>query len=80
LLKKLGLQIILLRDLAKQRWQFILYAREQADQRMQKDIDYQKDFFFYLLRAKDPETGNGFEVPELWEEAAVRLPLVRSMS
>ncbi|KAK5447984.1 hypothetical protein LTS15_009483 [Exophiala xenobiotica] len=71
LLKKFGLQMILLRDLAKQRWQFMLYAREQADQRMQKEIEYQKDFFFYLLRAKDPETGKGFEVQELWEEAAM---------
>jgi hypothetical protein len=57
--------MILLRDLAKQRWQFMLYAREQADQRMQKEIEYQKDFFFNLLRAKDPETGKGFEVQEL---------------
>jgi len=47
---------------------------------MQKDIDYQKDFFFYLLRAKVPETGKGFEVPELWEEAAVRVPPVRRTS
>lgn len=62
---------MLLASLAKQRWQFILHARTQADERMAKEIDYQKDFFFYLLRAKDPETGKGFEVEELWEEAAV---------
>jgi hypothetical protein len=76
LIKKLRLHFILLASLAKQRWQFILYARTQADQRMAKEIDYQKDFFFYLLRAKDPETGQGFEVGELWEEAAVSILLI----
>jgi len=32
---------------------------------------YKKDFFYYLLDAKDPETGEGFETKELWGEANV---------
>ena len=28
-----------------------------------------KDFFHYLLNAKDPETGLGFSTPELWAES-----------
>jgi hypothetical protein len=32
---------------------------------------YKKDFFYYLLAAKDPETGEGFETKELWGEANV---------
>ena len=62
-----------MRDMAQDRWKFLLYAREQADQRMKQEVEHQKDFFFYLLRAKDPETGEGFKIPELWEEAAVSL-------
>lgn len=30
-----------------------------------------KDFFYYLLHAKDPETGEGFSTAELWGEANV---------
>lgn len=32
------------------------------------DVD-RKDFFFYLLNAKDPETGKGFSMDELWGES-----------
>jgi cytochrome P450 len=32
------------------------------------DVD-RKDFFYYLLKAKDPETGAGFGLPELWGES-----------
>ena len=28
-----------------------------------------KDFFYYLLNARDPETGKGFSPPELWGES-----------
>ena len=28
-----------------------------------------KDFFYYLLNARDPETGKGFTTPELWGES-----------
>ncbi|EME86913.1 uncharacterized protein MYCFIDRAFT_151905 [Pseudocercospora fijiensis CIRAD86] len=30
---------------------------------------HRKDFFYHLLKAKDPETGNGFTTPELWGES-----------
>lgn len=38
---------------------------------MKQDVSFKKDFFYYLLMAKDPETGDGFAPQELWEEAAV---------
>lgn len=38
---------------------------------MKLGADYKKDFFHYLLDAKDPETGKGFETAELWGEANV---------
>jgi len=28
-----------------------------------------RDFFYYLLKARDPETGQGFTTPELWGES-----------
>jgi len=33
-----------------------------------EDTD-RRDFFYYLLNAKDPETGNGFSPAELWGES-----------
>ena len=38
---------------------------------MALDHEAKKDFFFYLLNAKDPETGLGFTTKELWGEANV---------
>lgn len=38
---------------------------------MRLGVDYKKDFFHYLLDAKDPETGKGFDIKELWSEANV---------
>jgi cytochrome P450 len=41
-----------------------------ATQRTKATTD-RKDFFHYLLNAKDPETGEGFAMPELWAESSV---------
>lgn len=47
------------------------YSKTQAMARTKigtKDCD-RKDFFYYLLNAKDPETGLGFSKDELWGES-----------
>ena len=31
--------------------------------------DVRKDFYYWLIGAKDPETGKGYTLPELWAEA-----------
>lgn len=46
-------------------------ANKRATERTQAGHDAKKDFFYYLLNAKDPETGNGLSTPELWGEANV---------
>lgn len=66
---------IFIRKLTRDRWNFIMNSRveanERAKQRAQAGRDAKKDFFYYLLNAKDPETGKGLSTPELWGEANV---------
>jgi cytochrome P450 len=47
------------------------YASGQALERLDAGIsEDRKDFFYYLLNAKDPETGSGLSTAELRSEAA----------
>lgn len=66
---------IFIRQLTNDRWNFIMKSRveanERAKERAQAGREAKKDFFYYLLNAKDPETGNGLSTPELWGEANV---------
>lgn len=48
-----------------------LEANKRAEERAQAGREAKKDFFYYLLNAKDPETGKGLTTPELWGEANV---------
>ncbi|KAL2060724.1 hypothetical protein VTL71DRAFT_9365 [Oculimacula yallundae] len=47
------------------------YAKKEAQNRMKLGTEGTdiKDFFYYLIDAKDPETGMGFKLDELWGEA-----------
>lgn len=46
------------------------YSRQQALERTRVGLEVdRKDFFYYLLNAKDPETGMGFTPAELWGES-----------
>lgn len=46
------------------------YSKGQAMERTKLGVDVdRKDFFYYLLNAKDPETGAGFNMNELWGES-----------
>lgn len=67
----MGLGRFLFPTIARDRWRFIEHSRECANQRMKLDHGAKKDFFYYLLNAKDPETGKGFSTKELWGEANV---------
>lgn len=66
---------VFIRKLTNDRWNFIMKSRveanERAKERAQQGREAKKDFFYYLLNAKDPETGNGLSTPELWGEANV---------
>jgi cytochrome P450 len=46
------------------------YSKAQAMERTKLGLDVdRRDFFYHLLNAKDPETGNGFSMNELWGES-----------
>jgi cytochrome P450 len=66
---------VFIHRLTNDRWNFIQQSRVEATQRAkertQAGHDAKKDFFYYLLNAKDPETGHGLSTPELWGEANV---------
>lgn len=66
---------IFIRRLTQDRWNFIMNSRVEANKRAQERAqagrEAKKDFFYYLLNAKDPETGKGLTTPELWGEANV---------
>src|ERR1700761_282778 len=48
----------------------MMYSKAQAMERTKLGLDVdRKDFFYYLLNAKDPETGHGFSRDELWGES-----------
>jgi cytochrome P450 len=74
-LDKWGLDKIFIRNLTMDRWNFIMNSRAEATKRAKERVEAgheaKKDFFFYLLNAKDPETGEGLSMPELWGEANV---------
>ena len=61
---------IIFRKIAGMRHRYMQFSKAQAAERtkMGMDVD-RKDFFYYLLKAKDPETGKGFSTPELWGES-----------
>lgn len=61
---------ILFRKIAAQRGQYMQYSKQQAMERTKMGLDVdRRDFFYYLLNAKDPETGAGFSMDELWGES-----------
>jgi cytochrome P450 len=50
--------------------EYMAYSKAQAAERSKLGLDIdRKDFFYYLLNARDPETGKGFTTPELWGES-----------
>ena len=73
-LKKLGLDRLLFKDLRANRTRFMQYSRTRLEKRMRLGTDTdRRDFFYYLIKAKDPETGLGFSQTELWGESNVLL-------
>ncbi|KAG9239855.1 cytochrome P450 [Calycina marina] len=70
MIKSLGLNKVLFSKIYARRMEYMAFAKQQAGERTKIGTDTdRKDFFYYLLNAKDPETGKGFSTPELWGEA-----------
>ena len=69
-MKTLGLNKLLFGKIYAQRMEYMAYSKSQAAERTKVGLDTdRKDFFYYLLNARDPETGKGFTMPELWAES-----------
>lgn len=70
IVNKLKLDRFLFPQLAAGRARYMNYSKGQLAERTKlgEDTD-RRDFFYYLLKARDPETGQGFSMPELWAES-----------
>ncbi|KAL7805836.1 cytochrome P450 [Trichoderma aethiopicum] len=67
---KLKFDKIMFPKLAAGRARYMAYSKAQLTERTKlgEETD-RRDFFYYLLKARDPETGQGFSTPELWGES-----------
>jgi hypothetical protein len=67
---KLGLDKVLFHRIAAGRAKYMAYSKSQLAERtnLGDDTD-RRDFFYHLLKARDPESGQGFSTPELWGES-----------
>jgi hypothetical protein len=61
---------VLFPQIASGHQRYMAYSKAQLTERtaLGNDTD-RKDFFYHLLEARDPETGLGFQTPELWGES-----------
>ncbi|KAK3896878.1 cytochrome P450-like protein [Staphylotrichum tortipilum] len=70
ILNTLSLDKILFHKISSGRAQYMAYSRTQLAERTSLgDETDRRDFFYHLLRARDPVTGAGFTTPELWGES-----------
>ena len=70
MLNTLSLDRLLFPNIAAGRARYMVYSRSQLTERTRLGDDAdRRDFFYYLLKARDPETGQGFTTPELWGES-----------
>lgn len=72
MLSRLGLDKMLFSKIAAGRLRYIAYSRAQLSERTKlgAEID-RRDFFYHLLKARDPETGVGLSMSELWGESSL---------
>ncbi|KAG6010552.1 hypothetical protein E4U21_005905 [Claviceps maximensis] len=67
---KLKIDKFLFPKLAAGRARYMAHSKAQLTERTKLgDETDRRDFFYYLLKARDPETGRGFTTPELWGES-----------
>ncbi|KAI1170588.1 isotrichodermin C-15 hydroxylase [Nemania sp. FL0916] len=70
IVEKLNLDKVLFRRIAAGRAKYMAYSKAQLTERTKLGDDTdRRDFFYHLLKARDPETGQGFAMPELWGES-----------
>ncbi|KAI0023292.1 isotrichodermin C-15 hydroxylase [Xylariomycetidae sp. FL0641] len=70
IVEKLHLDGLLFPKIAAGRAKYMAYSKAQLTERTKLGDDTdRRDFFYHLLQARDPETGQGFATPELWGES-----------
>ncbi|KAI0205898.1 isotrichodermin C-15 hydroxylase [Astrocystis sublimbata] len=70
IVEKLNLDKVLFRKIAAGRAKYMAYSKAQLTERTKLGDDTdRRDFFYHLLKARDPETGQGFAMSELWGES-----------
>ncbi|KAJ0109328.1 hypothetical protein J7T55_000253 [Diaporthe amygdali] len=70
ILNTFSLDRLLFPNIAAGRARYMAYSRSQLTERTKLgDETDRRDFFYHLLKARDPETGQGFTTPELWGES-----------
>ncbi len=71
-LLKLKLDKILFRSLTDGTRRYEAFSKAQSDERIKQGNNCEvNDIFASLLEAKDPETGEGFSLPELVSESSL---------
>lgn len=70
IIDKLKIDKVMFPQIAAGRAKYMAYSKGQLTERTKlgEDAD-RRDFFHYLLKARDPETGEGFKTQELWAES-----------
>lgn len=70
ILKPLGVEAYLRRGTAANRQRQVAFSRQQLSSRLAAtpDTTKRRDIIYYLLNARDPETGEGYSDPELISE------------
>ncbi|KAF4585910.1 Cytochrome P450 family protein [Ophiocordyceps camponoti-floridani] len=67
---RLRIDRLLFPKMAAGRARYMAYSKAQLTERTKLGDDTdRRDFFYHLLKARDPETGLGFSTPELWGES-----------
>ncbi|PFH57170.1 hypothetical protein XA68_15415 [Ophiocordyceps unilateralis] len=67
---RLKIDKLLFPKMAAGRARYMAYSKAQLTERTKLgDETDRRDFFYHLLKARDPETGQGFSTPELWGES-----------
>jgi hypothetical protein len=70
LVDRLKIDKILFPGIAAGRAKYMAYSKAQLLERTKLGDDTdRRDFFYHLLKARDPHTGQGFTTPELWGES-----------
>jgi len=78
LVDQLKIDRILFPGIAAGRAKYMAYSKAQLMERTKLGDDTdRRDFFYHLLKARDPHTGQGFTTPELWGESNLLQVLLR---